>query len=203
MGKSDKRIDAYIAKVQPFAQPILKHIRAVVHKASPDINETMKWSFPHFDYKGKMLCSMAGFKEHCVFMFWKQSIMKDPNKLFGPRDKEGGMGRIKNVKEMPSEKILIEYIKQAMKLNDEGKTTPRKEKKVSDKKELVVPDYLKKALAKNAKAKKTFEAFSYSNQKEYTMWLADAKTEETRDSRLKLAIEWMEEGKIRNWKYVK
>jgi|SRR6185312_6986307 len=203
MGKTDKRIDAYIAKTQPFAQPILKHIRAVVHKASPDINETMKWSFPHFDYKGKMLCSMAGFKEHCVFMFWKQTIMKDPNKLFGPRDKEGGMGRIKSVKEIPSEKILIEYIKQAMKLNDEGKALPKKEKKVIDKKELVVPDYLKKALAKNAKAKKTFDAFSPSNQKEYITWLTDAKTEETRDSRLKLAVEWMEEGKIRNWKYVR
>jgi uncharacterized protein YdeI (YjbR/CyaY-like superfamily) len=199
----DKRIDKYIADAQPFAQPILKHIREVVHKACPDIQETMKWSFPHFDYKGMMLCSMAGFKQHCVFMFWKQSIMKDPHKIFGARDAEGGLGRIKSIKDMPSDKILIEYIKQAMKLNDAGVTLPKKETKSSEKKELVVPDYLKKALAKNAKAKKTFENFSPSNRKEYITWLTEAKSEETRNSRLRLAIEWMAEGKIRNWKYLK
>jgi len=199
---TDKRIDAYIAKAQPFAQPILKHIKEVVHKAVPDIEETMKWSFPHFDYNG-MLCSMAGFKQHCVFMFWKQSIMKDPHKIFGARDAEGGMGRLKSLKDLPSDKILIEYIKEALKLNEAGVTVPKKPARASDKKELVVPDYLKKALSKNTKAKKTFENFSYSNQKEYVTWLTEAKTETTRDSRLALAIEWMEEGKIRNWKYLK
>ncbi len=203
MSKKDKRVDAYIDKCQPFAKPILEYIRDVVHKASPDIEETMKWSFPHFDYKGNMLCSMAGFKQHCVFMFWKQRIMKDPYKIFGPRDAEGGLGRITNIKELPLDKILIEYIKQAIKLNNSGVKLPQKEKKPIEKKAITAPDYLTKALTKNAKARKTFEEFSPSNKKEYIMWLVDAKTEETRESRLKLAIEWMSEGKVRNWKYLK
>jgi hypothetical protein len=74
MGKNDPRIDDYIAKSQDFARPILEHLRDLVHKACPEVEETMKWSFPHFDYKG-MMCSMAAFKQHCAFGFWKASLI--------------------------------------------------------------------------------------------------------------------------------
>src|SRR4051812_8290446 len=76
MGQKDKRVDEYIAKAQPFAQPILREIRELVHATCPDVQETMKWSFPHFDYEG-IMCSMASFKEHCAFGFWKGSLIKD------------------------------------------------------------------------------------------------------------------------------
>src|ERR1700722_11083239 len=202
MPTKDKKVDAYIAKAQPFAQPILKHIRELVHKACPGVEEKIKWSFPVFDYNG-IMCNMAGFKEHCSFGFWKQKLMKDPNKIFGIKESMGNLGKITSLKDLPSDKIMLAYIKEAASLNKEGVKLPPRVKKVLDGKSLVVPDYFKKALSKNAKANKVFEAFSPSQKKEYIDWLTDAKTEETRNSRMVLAVEWISEGKIRNWKYVK
>ena len=200
----DKRIDAYIAKAQLFAQPILKHIRELVHKACPGAEETMKWSFPHFDYKGSMMCSMASFKQHMAFGFWKASIMKDPDKILETKDREamGHLGRITNLKDLPADKVMIKYIKEAVRLNDEGINLKPKAKP-KDKKELEVPDYFTKELKKNKKALKTFDDFRYSHKKEYVEWITQAKTEETRSKRMKTAIEWLAEGKARNWKYEK
>ena len=136
MATKDKRIDAYIAKSADFAKPILTHIRELVHKACPDVEETMKWSFPHFDYKGAMMCSMASFKQHCAFSFWKASLMKDADKFVGMAKSEvamGHMGRITSVKDLPSDKVMLSYLKEAMRLNDENVKLPSKEK-VADKK---------------------------------------------------------------------
>lgn len=200
MTKQDPRIDAYIAKAAPFAQFILQHIRKLVHKACPDITETMKWSFPHFEYKG-VVCSMAAFKQHCAFGFWKASIMEDPNKIMHIKDR-GAMGhfdRITTVKDLPADKIMIAYIKEAVQLNEKGIKLPAKTK--TTQKEIVVPSDIIAALKKNTKAKKVFEAFSPSHQKEYIEWITEAKTEPTRIKRLNTMLEWLEEGKDRNWKY--
>jgi uncharacterized protein YdeI (YjbR/CyaY-like superfamily) len=200
MNKQDPRIDAYIAKAAPFAQAILQHIRKLVHKACPDITETMKWSFPHFEYKG-VVCSMAAFKQHCAFGFWKASIMKDPNKIMQIKDR-GAMGhfdRITTVKDLPADKIMIAYIKEAVQLNENGIKLPAKTK--TTQKEIVVPTAIIAALKKNVKAKKVFEAFSPSHQKEYIEWITEAKTEPTRIKRLNTMLEWLQEGKDRNWKY--
>src|SRR5579885_3428447 len=107
MPNIDKRVDTYIAKAQPFAQPILKHLRELVHKACPEVEETIKWGFPNFDYKG-VFCSMAGFKEHCAFNFWKQSLLKDPHKVFGVKESMGHLGRITCLKDLPSDKIMVQ-----------------------------------------------------------------------------------------------
>jgi len=201
MVKKDKRIDAYIAKAQPFAKPVLNHIRSLVHKACPDAEETMKWSFPHFNYKGTMMCSMASFKQHVAFGFWKASIMKDPKKMLNSSEAMGHLGRITSVKDLPADNVMIQYIKEAARLNEEGVKLPSKP--VKEKKKLVIPDYLIKAISKNKEAKKTFDEFSYSNKKEYVEWITEAKTEDTRNNRLTTAVEWMAEGKVRNWKYLK
>lgn len=202
MAKKDSRIDAYIEKSKDFAKPILKHIREIVHKACPDVEETMKWSFPHFDYKGEMMCSMAAFKEHMSISFWKGSIMNDPDKILDVERNQamGHFGRIETMKDIPSDKIMIKYIKEAMRLNDEGIKLPAK-KKPTEKKELVVPDYFAKALSKNKAAKKVFDEFSPGKQKDYVEWLTEAKTEATRDKRMTTALEWIAEGKARHWKY--
>src|SRR3972149_7791151 len=163
MVKKDKRIDAYIAKAQPFAKPVLNHIRSLVHKACPDAEETMKWSFPHFNYKGTMMCSMASFKQHVAFGFWKASIMKDPKKMLNSSEAMGHLGRITSVKDLPADNVMIQYIKEAARLNEEGVKLPSKP--VKEKKKLVIPDYLIKAISKNKEAKKTFDEFSYSNKK--------------------------------------
>ncbi len=201
MPTTDPFVDAYIEKSKDFAKPILNHIRALVHETCPDVVETKKWSFPHFDYKGEMMCSMAAFKEHCAFGFWKQSLMED--KAF-PAEKTamGSFGRITSLKDLPSDKTFKKLIVDAMKLNDAG-IKVAKAKPAGERKELVVPDILKAALKTNALAAETFENFPYSCKKEYIEWITEAKTEPTRDKRLATTIEWLSEGKRRNWKYEK
>jgi uncharacterized protein YdeI (YjbR/CyaY-like superfamily) len=201
MPKDDERIDKYIEKAQPFAKPILLHIRKLVHQACPKVEETIKWGFPHFDYKG-MMCSMASFKEHCSFGFWKHSIMVESGFFKKNRETEGGMGilgKIASLEHLPSDEKFIEYIKEACRLNDENIKLPPKAKK--EPKELIIPPVLLEALAKNDKASATFEKFPYSCKKEYVEWISQAKTELTRDKRTAQTIEWLAEGKRRNWKY--
>jgi uncharacterized protein YdeI (YjbR/CyaY-like superfamily) len=201
MGKKDPRVDAYIAKAAPFAKPILTHLRELVHKACPDVEETIKWSFPCFDYKGAF-CSMASFKQHMSFGFWKAALMKDADKLKDNQEEGmGHMGKITGMKDLPSDKVLIGYIKEAAILNEKGiKLPPRKKTEVKD---VVAPDYLLKAIKKDKKALATWEKFSPSCKKEYIMWITEAKTDETRKKRLETTIEWIAEGKQRNWKYMK
>ncbi|MBN1633357.1 MAG: YdeI/OmpD-associated family protein [Ignavibacteria bacterium] len=199
----NRRIDDYIVKSENSAKPILRFLRDIVHKACPDVEETMKWGMPYFVYKG-MMCGMASFKQHCTFGFWKASYMKDKNKVFvkGENSGMGNFGKIKDIQDLPSAKIIIEYVKEAMKLNDNNVVIP-KELKKNVRKELVIPKYFFKALKKNEVALKTYMDFSYSHKKEYLEWITEAKKEETRDTRINIAIEWLSEGKGRNWKYEK
>ena len=203
MGKKDKKVDAYIAKSADFAKPILTHLRSLVHQACPEVEEVIKWGFPNFDYKG-VFCSMAGFKQHCSFSFWKASFINDPKGILQANDK-GSMGnfdRITSLKDLPSDKILLGFLKQAVELNELGvkrklKVTPKGSKTID------TPDYLEKVLKKNKVAREVFENFAYSHRKEYIQWFEEAKTEETRNKRIAQAIEWISEGKGRNWKYEK
>ena len=199
MGTRDDRVDAYIARSAEFARPILEHLRAIVHAACPEVEETMKWSFPHFQYKG-MLCSMAAFKEHCSFGFWKSSLVLDKNGE--PAEKAAGsFGRITSLADLPTKKVLTGYIKQAMKLNDTGVKAPARPKPKAPA-EVIVPDDLQNALGKNKRALAAFDKFPPSHKREYIAWITEAKTEATRTRRLETAIEWMAEGKPRNWKYM-
>ena len=199
MSKKDNRIDLYIANAKPFAQPILNHLRKLVHKGCPDVEETIKWGMPSFDYKGPF-CSMAAFKEHAVFGFWKALLMKDAEKLKeNQQNAMGHAGKIKSLKDLPNDKILLSWIKEAAKLNADGiKLPPRKK---SENKDLVIPDYFKLELGKNKKALHAFDKFPPSHKKEYVHWIIEAKSEETRKRRMNTAIEWIAEGKGRNWKY--
>ena len=200
MGKRDERIDAYIEKSNDFAKPILTHLRELVHTACPEIEESWKWSFPNFDYKG-IVCSMASFKQHCSFGFWKASLMSDPQKILTQsREAMGQMGQLKSLADLPPDAVLIAYIKEAVELNEKGVKIPARAK-TGEKKALDVPDYFTTALEANEKATETFENFSYSNKKEYVEWIVGAKTVETRNKRLAAAVEQMAEGKSKNWKY--
>lgn len=195
----DPRVDAYIDRSADFAKPILQHIRKLVHTACPDVTETMKWSFPHFDYKGQMMCSMAAFKQHCAFGFWKQSLLED---AAFPAEKTamGSFGRLTSVKDLPNDKTMKKLITDAMKLNDAGVKVKRSFVS-KDKKELVVPEVLLEALAKHDAAAETFNKFPPGCRREYVDWINEAKTDATRDKRLATTLEWLAEGKRRNWKY--
>ncbi|MBI5761600.1 MAG: YdeI/OmpD-associated family protein [Planctomycetales bacterium] len=193
-------VDAYIANAAPFAKPILKRIRRLFHAACPEIRETIKWSVPHFEYKG-VVGMMAAFKQHASYGFWKAKLMRDPQRLFDPAGNTGmGGTRVTSEADLPVDKVLVAYIAEAVALNEAGETIPRP-KRSATKKETVVPDDLLAALAKNKKARVAFEAFSYSHKKEYVEWINEAKQEATRQRRLATTIEWLAEGKSRNWKY--
>ena len=197
MGTKDPRIDAYITKSAAFARPILSHIRKLVHANCPEVTETIKWSMPHFEYKGGIFCGMAAFKAHCTFGFWLGALLKIESKL----DKAmGQFGCITSLADLPGDKEIATIIKAAMKLHDAGVKSPTRTKP-AEKKALVVPAYFLAAVKKNKKAHATFEAFSPSKKREYVEWITEAKTDATRDKRLAQAVEWMSEDKVRNWKY--
>ncbi len=199
MPDTDPRIDSYIEKSADFARPLLTHIRGLIHKACPDVEEKIKWGMPHFDFKGP-LCHMASFQKHCAFGFWKQPLL-DQDAFPVEKTAMGGFGRVEARKDLPSDKVLLGLIRQAMDLNEKGIKVPQK--KPSEKKMLVVPEILANALVKNKKARQNFDDFSYSKKKEYVEWINEAKTEPTREKRTATAIEWMSEGKSKNWKYEK
>jgi uncharacterized protein YdeI (YjbR/CyaY-like superfamily) len=204
MNQTEPRIDAYIEKAQAFARPVLEHLRALIHKICPAVEEKIKWGIPHFDYKRSMMCNMAAFKQHLVFGFWKASIMHDLEGLFDEKVNTamGSMGRITTLKDLPSDKILTAYIKEAMRLNDEdiklpvanlrkGKQTPEPE----------TPADLAALLDEHPQATTKWESFAPSHRREYIDWIVSAKTVPTREKRLATTIEWLIEGKSKNWKY--
>jgi len=199
MGTRDPRVDAYIDKAGDFAKPILTRLRDAVHNACPDVEEAMKWSFPHFMYKG-MLCSMASFKQHAAFGFWKGSL------VLGDRSKNdeamGQLGRLTTLADLPPKAVLAGYLKKAVALNDEGVKVKRGPARVAPK-PVRTPADLVAALKKSKAAQTTFAGLSPSHKREYIEWINEAKTDETRARRLQKALEWMAEGKSRNWKYLR
>ena len=195
---TDPRIDAYIAAQADFARPILERVRALVHEACPDVEETMKWSMPTFVYGGGILCGMAAFKQHASFGYWKHALVVGEG---APRDGMGSYGKMTSVKDLPPKKTLLAHIKRAMQLNVDKVKAPDT-RKAAPKPPPQAPADLVAALKKNAKARKTFEAFPPGQQREYIAWIEEAKREETRAKRLAQAVEWMAEGKVRNWKYL-
>jgi uncharacterized protein YdeI (YjbR/CyaY-like superfamily) len=203
MPLTDPRVDAYIEKAAPFAKPILIKLRKLILQACPDAVETIKWSFPNYEIHGSMLCNMAAFKEHCSFGFWKASLLKDPNDILHLAEKHamGHFDKLLSVKDLPADKILIAYLKEAALLNKNN--VKLKKPKPAPKKDLSVPRELALALKKNKKASAIFEAFSPSHRREYIEWIIEAKTEDTQNKRIATTLEWLEEGKSRNWKYKK
>jgi uncharacterized protein YdeI (YjbR/CyaY-like superfamily) len=202
MTKIDNGVEAYIAKAKPFAKPILAHLRKLIHKAEPEIEETLKWGFPHFIHKG-IVCSMASFKEHAAFGFWKAPLMKDTKRILSTAGKTsmGHFGQIKSIKDLPSASVIISYIKEAVGLNKNGvklQSKPQEQKRAVE-----ISDDFSNALKKNKKADKNFKKFSPSHKREYTEWVTEAKTKETRNNRIQTAIQRISANKPRNWKYMK
>lgn len=197
MGKMDPKVDAYIAKAKPFAQPILEHLRELMHKACPEVEESMKWSQPFFSYKGTILANMSGFKEHCHFGFWDKGMAEELR-----NSGDGPLKRILSEKELPADKQMLTWIRQAAANVDKGAyRSPIAEREKKVKPEAKVPADLTAALKKNKSAAATFKGFSPSCRREYVEWIEEAKREETRAKRVATAVEWIAEGKQRNWKY--
>ena len=202
----NSKIDAYITKAAPFAQPVLNHLRALIHKACPDVEEDIKWGRPFFLHRGTILCNMSAFKQHCAFGFWGAEIGKVLRKDAAIQDGAmGSLGRITSVKDLPPDKQLLGYIREAAEfieagLGDNRIVVARRVAKVP-KPPLEVPAEFTAALRRDRKAAKAYAAFSPSCQREYVEWIADAKRPETRDRRIGQAVEWIAEGKQRNWKY--
>jgi uncharacterized protein YdeI (YjbR/CyaY-like superfamily) len=200
------KVDAYLAKARPFAQPILTHLRSLVHKACPEVEETIKWSRPFFEYRGAILCNISAFKEHCSFGFWGEEIgavLREVGAL--QADGMGTLGRIASLKHLPSDRQMLAWLRQAATFVDTGQyTSPiaaRRKVVKAPKPAVEAPTEFTAALKKDKKAAAVFASFSPSCKREYLEWIADAKRDETRKKRIATAIEWIAEGKQRNWKY--
>ncbi len=192
----DPRIDAYIERQADFAKPILERIRAAVHAACPEAEETVKWSMPHFMYKGQMMAGMAAFKAHATFGFWRgKDVVGETG---AERDAMGQFGRLESVDDLPPSDVLEGLIRKAAALNDAGRKT--REKKPL-KPEAETPPDLVEALAGNAAAQATFDSFPPSARRDYVEWVTEAKRAETRARRVAQSVEWLAEGKRRHWKY--
>jgi len=202
MEKYNPKVDEYIEKSQGFAKPILSHIRETVHECCPEAEEAIKWKFPTFMYKGKILCSMVAFKHYCSMGFWLHDNMQTIKNLETDAEKTNmfSLGKITKMEDLPSKPQLKKIILEAIELTDMGVTMKRA---APTKTETAIPDYFQKALSENKKALEIFEKASPSFRKEYVNWITDAKTETTRNKRMEQALEWISEGKGRNWKYEK
>ena len=196
MAARDPRIDAYIERAAPFAQPILAQLRSVVHAGCPDVEETIKWGMPHFMHGGRLFAGMAAFKAHCTFGFWHGRQAADQGK---DNEAMGQFGRIARLADLPGKRELTRIVREAVVLADSGVKPPRAPKRVA-RAALAMPDDLRKALARNAAARRAFDGFSPSHQREYIEWLVEAKREDTRTRRLAQALAWLAEGKTRHWK---
>lgn len=199
MGQKIREVDAYIAKAAPFAQPILLRLRKLVHQGCPAVVEEIKWSMPHFTYKG-MFCGMAAFKRHAAFGFWKTGDLFD-QELKKTGEAMGQFGCIASLADLPTDAVLLDYIRRAAALKDAGIEPPRAKR--AARKPLPVPPDLAAGLKKNARAQTVFKAFTPGKRREYIEWITEAKADATRQRRLSTALEWIAQGKARNWKYEK
>jgi uncharacterized protein YdeI (YjbR/CyaY-like superfamily) len=193
MSGRDPRIDAFIANAQPFAQPILSHLREVIHRACPSVVEAIKWGRPAFENDGRILAVFGAFKAHASLTLWKMGEATG-------REEEGmgQFGRLTSLDDLPGDAELIRIIRATASARAEpAAPKPRK----APRSELPVPDELAAALAGAPAAKAVFEGFSPSNRRDYCEWIGEAKRPETRASRVAQAVEWLAEGKTRNWKY--
>jgi uncharacterized protein YdeI (YjbR/CyaY-like superfamily) len=200
------KVNVYIGRAQPFAQPIMEHLRQLVHKACPEVEETIKWSRPFFLYRGAILCNMSAFKEHCSFRFWGEEmsgVLRGAKVL--REEGMGSLGRITSISELPTDNLLLGWLREAAAFVDSGEyTSPiaaRRKVVKAPKPVMETPPELSAALKRNKKAAAAFAAFSPSCKREYIEWIAEAKRAETREKRIATAVEWIADGKQRNWKY--
>jgi uncharacterized protein YdeI (YjbR/CyaY-like superfamily) len=201
MASTDPRIDAYIGRAAVFARPVLRHLRALVHRACPGAAETIKWGFPHFEHHG-ILCSMAAFQRHCAFGFWKGRILKDASgALASSGEAMGHLGRITGLENLPSDAVLLRLLRQAARLNEEGVPAPRAPRKRVSTAPPAVPAALREALRKNPAAAGTFRSLSPSHRKEYIGWITEAKRPETKAKRIATTVQWLAHGRNLNWRY--
>ena len=199
MSQRDPRVDAYIAKSAPFAQPILERLRAIVHEAVPGIEETLKWGAPSYVHAGGIVCMMAAFKQHVSFGFWKHALVMGEGVA---RDGMGSFGKLRSVRDLPPKRELVALLRKAATLNAQGVKSAGPRKQAAPKPPPVVPPSLAAALGRDKAAAAAFKAFPPGQQRDYCEWIAEAKREDTRQRRLDQAIEWIAEGKPRNWKYM-
>lgn len=198
----DPRIDAYITRSAAFAQPILRDLRELVHRAVPEIEETIKWGMPTFCHGGKILCGMAAFKAHCTFGFWHRDMAAVLGKAGGQAEAAmGSFGRITARADLPGDAALVRFIRAARKLIDDGVPSRPQPTKKTAAAAVSVPADLAAALRANRAAARTFADFPPSHRREYVEWITDAKRPETRTRRLATTLAWLAEGKSRNWKY--
>ncbi len=202
MASHDPRIDAYLERAEEFAQPVLEHLRAIVHATCPNVEETIKWGFPHFMHAGSILCSMAAFKQHVAFGFWKGKLIDGIEPVDPDQSAMGQFGRLRRIDDLPGKRSLAGFIRQAMKLNEQGTRQPLS-KRSTRSRAVSMPPELAAGLARSRRSREHFEKLPPGQQREYLEWIAEGKQVATRKRRSEQAIDWLSDGKPRNWRYMR
>ena len=190
----DPRIDAYIEKAGDFAKPVLRHFRELVHSTIDGAGEAVKWGMPHFTHNGKNIAGMAAFKAHCAVMIHGAGRQAEGDGM-------GSYGKIASLEDLPDDAELAAKLHEARARIESAGTAVKRPKKSAPQADLPLPQDFEAALRENAKARATFDAFPPSQRREYIAWVTEAKQDETRVKRLATSMEWLAEGKRRNWKY--
>jgi uncharacterized protein YdeI (YjbR/CyaY-like superfamily) len=198
VGARSPAIDAYIAGRAAFARPILSHARDIVHATQPDIEEAVKWSHPAFLWKDKLVAGMAAFKGHATFGFWHGAAVTGQMEVEDTA--MGSFGRLTSLADLPPDTELAAMVRKACALIDAG-VAPKHMTERKPRAELPVPPALQAALAANPKAQAAWTAFAPSHRREYCEWVGEAKREATVATRVAQTVEWLTEGRKRNWKY--
>ena len=167
----------------------------MVHEACPDCEETLKWSMPSFIYKGKILAGFASFKAHATFGYWNEPGARARTRR---AERDGPVRPADLARRSAAARDLVALTHKAMTLIDDG-VKPRATS--TKKAPFTVPQDLRAAIDAVPAAKATFDGFPPWCQREYVEWVTEAKRDETRAKRLDQTVEWLAEGKRRNWKY--
>lgn len=195
---NSKSVDNYIAKAPEFARPICEALRKLIHKAAPELRETIKWSSPCFEGRG-LICGLGAFQKHVRLFFFKGAQVPDPDGVFadGEDNASGRSAKFFSLEEIPVKK-LERLIRAAAQLDAEGKVKPPPRAR---RPELPMPKEFAATLKRSPKARTYFETLSPSCRREYVEWISAAKRDETRERRLAEAIEMLSEGRRRNEPY--
>ncbi len=195
-------VDAYIARAPQFARAVIEHFRDIVHETCPEVEEGMKWGRPAFLREGRLMALVGAFQAHCAVAFWHPEmnrILKEEGRL--GEEGMGSLGKVRGVKDLPAKKDLARYLREAWRLAAEAPAGAARRKGTAPKKPIEAPEDFAAALEKNAAAKRAFGSFAPGQQREYIEWILEAKRDETRRKRIATAVEWLAEGKRRNWRY--
>lgn len=175
----DEKIEAYLDRHEKWREQLGK-MRELLNDTA--LEETVKWGAPTWTLDGKIVASIAGFKQHCAIWFHQGVFLSDPHGHL-VNAQEGETKALRQWRFAEGERVPVGQmratIKEAIANQREGKTI-----KPAVKKTLTLPPDLQEALSRDAHLQEAFEALTPGRQRAYADHVGAAKQEKTRQKRI-------------------